>query len=360
MEEDLIKLISFKTITGDFENNRLALSWIKEQIKDLPVYIKTFNSSGFSSLIIISKKTKKPKIWLVAHIDIVPASETMFKAKIVKRRLIGRGVYDMKYAIAAYIRLLKELGRDIKNYNIGIMITSDEEIGGRNGVGAILKEGYASEVAFIPDGGTGWKHEKVAKGVWQVCIESKGISNHGSRPWGGSNAVMNLFGVLREIEKQFPEEPCSHKLHYHDTMNVGKIEGGEAINKIPDSAKAFVDFRFIPETGIDGLKRKILPIINQHKKINIIELSVASCTNVDPENIYHKLFYKLAKEKYNIKTGAVISHGTSDARFFVENNIPVIVTRPMGGELHSDKEWIDLNDLERFYQTLKELIIITK
>ncbi|MEK6766676.1 MAG: M20 family peptidase, partial [Planctomycetota bacterium] len=42
--------------------------------------------------------------------------------------------------------------------------------------------------------------------------------------------------------------------------------------------------------------------------------------------------------------------GGSDARFIGRLNIPVIVSRPVVGELHSIDEWIDIESMETFYR----------
>jgi len=60
-----------------------------------------------------------------------------------------------------------------------------------------------------------------------------------------------------------------------------------------------------------------------------------------------------------IKTSFLKSHGSSDARFFLEKGIPAILIRPVGGNLHSEKEWIDIKSLEVFYEVLKEFIKVT-
>lgn len=43
---------------------------------------------------------------------------------------------------------------------------------------------------------------------------------------------------------------------------------------------------------------------------------------------------------------------------FGEKNIPVLVMRPAGGGHHSDHEWIDIKDLNKFYQVFKEWFLI--
>src|SRR5680860_1035635 len=109
LEDYLIDLIQFKTLSKDFKENGEALRWIENEIKDLPVFIKRYEKNGFQSLVITTKKTKTPKIMLAAHLDVVKGSKNIFQPVIKDGKLYGRGVFDMKYAIACYLKLLQEL-----------------------------------------------------------------------------------------------------------------------------------------------------------------------------------------------------------------------------------------------------------
>lgn len=355
MRKILEKLISFKTITEDKKENKKALVWIKNQVRNLPLFLREFEIRGFPSLILTTQKGKQPIIWFQAHLDVVPGPERVFQPKIRKGILYGRGAFDMKFAIACYLRLLKDLGENLSKYDFGIIITSDEEIGGFNGVKAILGKGFSSKVCFLPDGGKNWQFEKSAKGVFHLLIESKGKSGHGSRPWLAKNALDNLIDFLLALKKKFPQEPCKIKNHYHNTFSLGKIEGGEVANKIPNLAKALIDIRFI-----SSKKSQIEKILNftkrDFKNIKIKKIAFGDSIDIDINNPYLRLFSQIAREKFNIKTSFTISHGTSDARFFLKNKIPVILIRPKGGGHHSENEWIDLKDLEKFYFVLKEFV----
>jgi len=50
------------------------------------------------------------------------------------------------------------------------------------------------------------------------------------------------------------------------------------------------------------------------------------------------------------------AHGSSDARFFSQHNIPVIMLRPDGGGAHGDVEWISISSYSAFYALLKEYV----
>lgn len=351
----LKKLVRFKTITRNQNENAKAFQWIKDQIKDLPVFIKDFESEGFPSLLITTRKTKTPKIWLVAHMDVVHASEKMFKPEIKGGKLYGRGVFDMKFAIAAYLNLLLDLNQDLKNYDFGIMLVSDEEIGGFNGAKKLVEKGYRSEVILLPDGGENWIFVEAAKGVFSVMVTSKGQSAHGARIWLGKNAINNLMDFLTLLRKEFEVEPCNDKLHFHTTLNVGKISGGKATNQVPDYAQASLDIRFVPSTNFDELEKRISLIKKNFPDINFEVKTKGISYEIDKNNKYLKRFIEILNSK-KIKTSFLKSHGSSDARFFIEKGVPAILIRPVGGNLHSEKEWIDIKSLELFYDVLKEFI----
>jgi len=62
-------------------------------------------------------------------------------------------------------------------------------------------------------------------------------------------------------------------------------------------------------------------------------------------------------DMYKQATGTGISfikaHGSSDARFFAERGIPVIMFRPDGGGAHGDDEWLSLESFDAFYGLLR-------
>ena len=48
--------------------------------------------------------------------------------------------------------------------------------------------------------------------------------------------------------------------------------------------------------------------------------------------------------------------GTSDARFLSGRGIPVIINRPLVGNIHRPDEWIDLASMLQYYRMLQEFI----
>ncbi|MDP3725449.1 MAG: M20/M25/M40 family metallo-hydrolase [Nanoarchaeota archaeon] len=354
MIQTLKYLIRQKTITEDKTKNHEVLKWIEKKLVS-KFQTKILHKKGFYSLIATTQKTKHPKVWLAAHLDVVPGSNEIFIPKEEKGKIIGRGAFDMKFAIACFLKLVEEI-KDIQAYNFGIMVTSDEEIGGQNGVKFLLNEQYRSELVFLPDGCTGESIEREAKGVWHIEAEARGVSTHASRPWAGKNAIQKLIHFLYELEKHTRSESCEDKIHHHNTLNIGKIRGGEAINKVPHKAVAELDIRHIPETSEKEIKTLVRKIAKKHR-VEIREIVYARPTITNFEDTKIKLYEKIYKEQTGKRLKRTLSHGSSDARFFHEKGIPVILAQPKGGGHHTEYEWVDIQGLESYYQVLKKWLL---
>ncbi len=346
MINNLKKLISFKTVSSDKKENKRALLWIKSQIpKKLKPKIVSYN--GYYSLLAGSSS---PTLCLQSHVDVVPGNEEEFKPQIKNNKLYGRGAYDMKFAIACYLQILKKI--NLEKHDIGLLITSDEEIGGFNGVKKVLEDGYSPKFCIIPDGEREWNIDKRAKGARHIKIISQGKSGHASRPWEGESAIHNLIDFLSELKKDFPS---TKKEAFVSTVNVGKIEGGDAPNRIADSVEAKIDIRFTSHKEDQRINQKIKLLKKKFKKIKTEEIVFVPLFDCDLRDSFFQKFKKIAKENGR-KITTKPSHASSDARYFSQKNIPTVVTRPKGGGAHSEKEWIDIKDLHIFCKVLEKFI----
>lgn len=351
------KLIAFKTVAGNTAEIAACFDFIKKyftaEIKQGKIIVREYEKNGVLSLVLANSNTLNPDILLNGHIDVVNAESKDFTPYIKNGKLYARGAADMKSQIATMILALKEFVNNGAKKSIALMLTSDEEIGGKNGVGYLINDiGYKGKVAIIPDAGENFELNIKEKGVLWIKAIATGKSSHGSQPWLGENAIVKLIKFYENIQKKFP--PLRKiKSAYQDgiSMNIGKILGGKSVNAVPDHAEIYIDFRYSKKSDKNLIITALKTLTRKHKLIfEIIEDMDASET--DPDNSYLKKFKSITEKIINKKMKFTKSTGCSCSRFFSTKNIPVILTSPNYRNIHADNEWIQIKDLDKFYNIL--------
>ncbi len=346
----LADLVAFHTVSGEYEPAASCLDYIEAYLVKRGMYVKRLEFNGFPSLVATINQTKRPKVLLQAHLDVVACPDALYNLSEKDGRLVGRGVFDMKFAAAIFLKVVDELKDKLTNYDFGIMLTTDEEIGGSNGVKALLDSGYGAKVCILPDGGDLWQIETTHKGAWIAALTASGKSSHGSRPWEGDNAIHRLIDALSEIKELFKDQHVDS-----DTLSINKIIGGTVVNQVADKAEAILDMRFLSNEGHAQLQEKIVNIADCHG----VKVRTMYCIMVSKTNTTHPLvasFLKIAEKVHGKPLGKTRSLGTSDAHFFAKRGIPAILVRPEGGCAHGDDEWISKDGFEKYYQLVKAYV----
>src|SRR5437763_16679171 len=90
-----------------------------------------------------------PTVILHGHLDVVPGRPEQFEPRIEGDRLIGRGAYDMKGALAAMMCALRDVG-DQTAVRVRFMCVRDEEADDVDDhrPDALLKAGVIGDVAL--------------------------------------------------------------------------------------------------------------------------------------------------------------------------------------------------------------------
>lgn len=346
----LTELVAFKTVSGELPAAYACTEYLENFLMQRGMHVQRHLSNELPSLVATARQTKSPKVLLQAHLDVVPGPASLFKLVESSGRLIGRGTFDMKFAGAVYLKLVDDLQADIDKYDFGLMFTFDEEIGGRDGVGALLEAGYRSQVCILPDAGDNWRIETTQKGVWLVRLSATGVAVHGSRPWEGDNAIHRLNAALYEVNQLFAGQNSKT-----DSLSINMINGGNAMNQVADWAEAVLDIRFISNAGYERITNQVKKIAAEHD----LTISTAACikpTVTDLKNPLVASFLQVAQAVHGAKLDEICSLGTSDSHFFADLGIPVILLRPHGGAPHSDAEWVDKASLEKYYQLIRRYV----
>ena len=157
-EEDYLqKLVSYRSISTDTNATKKCAQYCSDFFQNAGLHSKVIEYNGYPNVVATTQNTKKPKIFLQAHMDVVPGKNELFVLKKSKTKLMGRGTFDMKFGCASFMKVVSTIGEQNKKYDYGIMLSFDEEIGGHNGVQAMLDDGYSCDVCILPDSGQNWK-----------------------------------------------------------------------------------------------------------------------------------------------------------------------------------------------------------
>jgi succinyl-diaminopimelate desuccinylase len=350
MEDILRQLVAFPSVSTDRQANHECIEYIASFLAERGLFVERFEFNGIESLVATTKQgTKNPKVMLAAHCDVVPAEPPEFELRAETGRYYGRGVVDMKFAIAAYMQLADDLKDNLGNYDFGIMITSDEEVGGRDGTAMLVDAGYIPEVCILPDGGDNWHIQTSSKGFLAFEISAEGKPAHGSRPWQGDNAITKLLGILDEIAALFPKVPSGDT----NTISLTRFNGDEAMNQVPAQAKMSIDVRTISSAEHARLYEAISTICH-HNQASYSHISDAAPTNTDLNHPLVAPFAKLVTKYTSVEQHGYHALGASDIRFYVPYGVPCISVYPTGGNLHAADEWIDAQALQDFKTILND------
>jgi succinyl-diaminopimelate desuccinylase len=335
--------VTIQSVTGQHSENNKALDIIESYLNERGFYIVRTDYDGFGALVATTQPTKTPRVMLVGHIDVVPALEKQFTVREEDGKLFGRGVYDMKGAIAGYLVAVDLLKNQIADYDFGFMITTDEEVADL-GVKKLIAEGFCpTEAAVLLDGAYDWQLAKAAKGAWYANMTIEDTTGHGSRPWLVNSSSMRMVRLLSEIQELFPELGPET-----NTLNINMIRGGtpgEALNQIPAHTRAGLDIRVISNAERERLEAAIAKLCKKYGAAlqTIVEFTAITHNLDDP---HMQTFARHMTAHTGIVNEGVVSLAASDANRFVDLGLECIVTYPLGGGHHSANEWIDARALE--------------
>ena len=176
----------------------------------------------------------------------VPGLPGQFEPRVDGDRLYGRGAYDMKGALAAMLLTTASMrDQDRVRVRLGIVGDEESEEEAERGSDHLVDSGFIGDFAITGEP-TDLHIGVEAKGVLALRLEVGGIAAHGATPWLGDNAVLKAHDVFRSIES-LPFARQSSELFDRPSINLGRILGGDALNKVPDRCVIDVDIRYLPE-----------------------------------------------------------------------------------------------------------------
>ncbi len=374
--ELLRRLVGFDTVS---RNSNLALiDWVRD-------YLEGF---GVASTLIFDATGKKANLFaslgpldregyvLSGHTDVVPVdgqawSSDPFLLTRKGDKLYGRGACDMKAYLAVALAEVPRLVRRRLTRPVHLCFSYDEEVGCRGAPSLIehMRQLEAAPLACIVGEPTEMNVVVAHKGNVRYRCVVNGHECHSALTHQGANAVeaaaelvAKLKAMARRKREHGPFDPAFDPPY--TTVHTGNIQGGTAINIVPNECHFEFEIRYVPgedpEVLMSELKdfsREVIePEMRQASADTGVEfLFKSALTGLDtPASAEAARLTQLLAARQGTQK---ISFGT-EGGLFGRASIPTVVCGPGSIEqAHKPDEWIEASQIaacEAFMARLAE------
>ncbi len=355
----LATFIDLVKIDSESRNEKEVAEYIKKKLKKLKIkfYVdnshkKTRSNHGNIIATIISDP-KLPTVVLSSHMDTVVPGKGI--KPIVKRNYVTSGGdtilgSDDKSGLAIILEILEIFSSGkIRHLNVEAVITTCEEIG-LLGAKYLDYKLIKSKEGIVLDSTS--PERLVIKGPASdfFLIEVNGVEAHsGVNPELGLSSIKIASEIITKIK--------TGRINKNTTINIGKINGGSAINIIPGRTTMSCEIRGHNEKTISnqlGIIKKLLARtekkykkLDKRASIKFKKERIYDSINIKRDSMLVKRILKTCKDlKYKIDL--VETGGGADANFFVKNGVNTVNLGTGMREFHTKNEKLILKE---FYQS---------
>lgn len=228
---------------------------------DVPVVIRKLAEGRSNVIARYEAPNARKTVLLDAHQDTVPTDGMTippFEPDVRDGRLYGRGSCDVKGGMTAMLLAFERLVRERPAGSASVVMacTVDEEythIGSTN----LADHPVGADVAMVAEP-TRLNLVDRHKGAVRWKIRANGVACHSSTPHLGKNAIYRLAEVVTaladyagELSRSTPDPVLGPP-----SLSVGRIEGGQSVNVVPDWAEIEIDRRVIPGEAPDDCRER--------------------------------------------------------------------------------------------------------
>lgn len=349
---DLEELVAIPSVSNRREECHRTLDYVQKALgPQHGLHVWEVEDEGVRSLVVSSRNSRRAKVILNAHLDVVWAPDEQFLPRVEKGSLWGRGTYDMKGAGAVYLQLLRDLAAcdPETRPDVQVQFVTDEEIGGHHGACKLVDEGFTGEL-FIAGEPTDLNICHRAKGLLWVTVRQPGVPGHAAMPWQTRNPLLALHRGLGRLLAAYPQPDAAE---WRTTLTPTGIEAGGSHNRVPDLASLKLDIRHVPSDPAARLKAELQEAFPE-ATLEIVQEAFALDT--DPQNEEVQRIVKLQDAELGHPPTLYAEHFASDARYWGKLGVPALCWGPAGAGMHASDERVDLESLETYYRLVRHLV----
>jgi len=318
----------------------------------------------------------RPNICFAGHVDVVPASDASlwfndpFTATNIGDKIYGRGVVDMKGAVACFLAASLDFIRlnPIINGAVSFLLTSDEEGEAKYGTAEMLKYLHRNnsnliDLAIVGEPSNEREVGDTVKigrrGSINFVLTIYGVPGHVAYPLEANNPITALILILNELNNHVLD--AGSEFFQKSNLEITSVDvGNKVINVIPRKISANFNIRFNDLHSLSSLiiwvKQVVEKYRGEHKfEYELSNLLSADCFIQKSVGLVDD-FVQLVTDTTKIDTKLSTSGGTSDARF-IKNYCPVVEFGLKSETAHKINEYTEIIDLQKLYYVYYQSLI---
>ena len=382
--EELVTL-ALDLIASDTSNppgdTREIVTDIEGFLDPLPVDVERFAVDPAKPNLLVRIPGEADRTLLYnGHLDTVPFDADAWTHDPLGERdgdrVYGRGATDMKGAVASMLFTIRAFAATAAEPPVTLQFAfvSDEEVGGDAGLPALLEAGRLDADACVigePTCEAGHHSVTIAdRGSIWLTLEASGEGAHGSRPVLGVNAIDRLYDAVETLRDRFgsrrldidPDlesivdesveyyapslgEDVARDLFRYPSINLGVLEGGDAINSVPQSARAEVDIRLTAGVETPDVLSEIRSCVADCEGITITDVSWSVGTAERPDSPLVEAVTATAADVTGERVFRRSATGGGDAKTLRNAGIPTVEFAFGTDTVHAPDEYVPVDVL---------------
>ena len=369
----LTDLIAFESVTPCDAG---SLDYIAAFVENLGGRCIRLNRNQTTNLI-ATLGTGSTVFAFAGHVDVVPTGDVIqwitqepFKLQQIGDKLIGRGVADMKGAIAAFLLALADFveNNDPGAYQIKLLITSDEEGSAVDGTPLMveyfqqnkqrLNYCLVGEPSCVAQLGDTIKVGRRGSLTGDLVVHGK--QGHIAYPHLCVNPIHSFAPALAELSTQI----WDHGNQYFPatSLQFANLNSGLGVtNVIPGELKTNFNFRYNTEHSAASLQGQVELVLQKYNLNYSLSWNHSARPFMTQVGKLVKCCSQAIEEVCGIAPELKTDGGTSDGRFLIAVSDEIIEFGVRNESIHQINEattLADLANLEIIYNKLLNAIFV--
>lgn len=314
------------------------------------------NEVGLVGLYAATTPGKRHDYLFVTHLDVVPAPVEMFKMRVDGDRFFARGACDTKGNAVMMAQVVANL---VGRGSVAVFFATDEESGG-GGTGTaqmMINRGYLPGKLVMVGDTAGEEPGQLfvaEKGHAHIDLVAHGKGGHSSRPWALDNPIPKLCAAYLKFKESWDPDADPNE-HWRTVLSPTILKASDVANVVSDTATMHFSCRYTTMAEYDRAVRALSAAAEPYGVEVRARPGRRPVENKPGDQEIASLLKAMQKGiPGGIREGRMSA--ATDASYFAQLDIPIVIVTADAGEPHSIREWGSFSSLDAYADFFTEYL----